>query len=257
MVIKLRHTGNSRAHTLKDIHNRIGIVFVHGIVGNNRIFDFLIPFIPIGCVVKYVNLDGHGGNALCFSRTSMSIWKRQVKDAVKEMNGVCERVIGVGHSMGCLLLLGEAVLMYLSGLFLLNPPLKIRLRSNLLRNTFKVTFGMIEGDEGAKAARDAYGISMDFNPLHYYGWPARYMELFAEIRRVRRSMPDELTCPVSVVLAKKDEMVSVSSADIFHDKANVQVVFLPESHHYLFSCEDRRAIGMAFTELLNRLGVSL
>ncbi len=57
-----------------------GFVFVHGIVGNNRIFDFLVPLIPEGCRVKWVVLEGHGGDALGFSRASMDGWKRQVAD---------------------------------------------------------------------------------------------------------------------------------------------------------------------------------
>ena len=230
---------------------KIGIVFVHGIVGNNRIFDFIRPLVPEGSVVKYVALDGHGGNALDFSRTSMSVWKRQVSDVVIEMTGVCEKVIGVGHSMGCLLLLDEDVRRRLSGLFLLNPPLRIRLKVGLLTNALKVSLGLTEGDAVALAAKDAYGISMDFNPLHYYGWPARYMELFAEIRRIRQSLSGGVTGPVSVVLGEKDEMVSVSSADAFRENASVQVAFLPESRHYYYSPKDKATICKAFMELLN------
>lgn len=224
-------------------------MFVHGIVGNNRIFDFISPLVPEGSVVKYVALDGHGGNALGFSRASMSVWKRQVADAVMKMAEDCERVIGVGHSMGCLLLLDEGVREHLSGLFLLNPPLRIRLRVGLLTNAIKVALGMTGRDIVAAAAKDSYGISMDFNPLHYYGWPARYMELFAEIHRIRRSLSGGVSCPVSVVLAEKDEMVSMSSADAFREKVTVQVAFLPESRHYYYSPKDRATICKAFMDL--------
>ena len=231
---------------------RIGIVFVHGIVGNNRIFDFICPLVPEGSVVKYIILDGHGGNALDFSRTSMASWKRQVVDAVSEMADNCEMAVGVGHSMGCLLLLGEGVRDRLSGLFLLNPPLRIRIRMGLLTNALKVTLGLTEGDTVALAAKDAYGISMDFNLLHYYGWPARYMELFAEIRRIRQSLSEGVSCPVSIVLAEKDEMVSVTSKEILRDKEKVHVLLLPESSHYYYSTKDRAAICVAFTDLMKR-----
>lgn len=59
---------------------RRGIMFVHGIVGNNRIFDFLKPLVPENYQVRNVDLQGHGGDALAFSRTSMSRWKAQVKE---------------------------------------------------------------------------------------------------------------------------------------------------------------------------------
>lgn len=231
----------------------IGIVFVHGIVGNNRIFDFICPHLPEGSVVKYVVLDGHGGNALDFSRTSMSVWRRQVEDTVKDMGGMCEKVVGIGHSMGCLLLLDEEVRRRLSGLFLLNPPLKIRLRTGLLKNAFKVALGYTEKDAVARAAEEAYGISVDLNLMHYYGWPSRYLELFAEIRRIRRSLLVRMPCPVSVVLAEKDEMVSVTSMEIFEGKENINVLLLPESHHYYYSPDDKAAICLSFTELMKCL----
>lgn len=232
------------------MRSSIGIVFVHGIVGNNRIFDFISPIVPVGSVVKYVVLAGHGGNALDFSRTSMSVWKRQVSDAVREIAYDCEKVVGVGHSMGCLLLLDEDVRRRLSGLFLLNPPLRIRLTTGLITNALKVTFGLTNGDAVAEAAKEAYGISLDFNPLHYYGWPARYIELFAEIRRIRHSLSRGVLCPVSVVLAEKDEMVSVMSKEILRDKESISTMFLPESRHYYYSDEDKTKIHQAFLELL-------
>ena len=236
--------------------NKIGIVFVHGIVGNNRIFDFLVPLLPEDCLVKYVVLDGHGGDALAFSRTSMAVWRRQVAEAVMEIAGVCNKVIGVGHSMGCLLLLENEVRSRVAGLYLLNPPLRIRLRIGLLTNAIKVASGLTEGDPVALAAKDAYGVSMDFNPLHYYGWPARYMELFAEIRRIRRSIFRGVSCPVRVVLAEKDEMVSVSSKEILQGNGDVNVVLLPESRHYYYSPKDMEAICEVFTQFWKYIGNS-
>ncbi len=229
-----------------------GIVLVHGIVGNNRIFDFLVPLIPDGCRVKWVVLEGHGGDALGFSRASMVGWKRQVADAVAEMQAVCDTVIGVGHSMGCLLLLEEALKGNLAGLFLLNPPIKLQIRARLFVNSLKVALGQTENDEVAKAAKEAYGMSLDFNPLHYYGWPKRYLELFAEIRRIRRLLADGIPCPTTAILSCKDEMVSVTSAEIFENAKVVNVIMLPESHHYHYSAKDRIVICDAFKTFLER-----
>ncbi len=232
---------------------RIGIVFVHGIVGNNRIFDFLKPLTPDGWRVKWIKLEGHGGDALDFSRASMEVWKRQVNEAVAELQLGCEQVIGVGHSMGCLLLLEEAMKGNVKGLFLLNPPLSIRIKSRLFSNSLKVALGMTDNDEVAKAAKEAYGISLDMNPLHYYGWPKRYLELFAEIGRVRRLLAEGIPCPTTVILSCKDEMVSVSSAEIFENVSGVKVIYLPDSHHYYYSPSDRGAIRSAFQTFMEGL----
>ncbi len=227
-------------------------MFVHGIVGNNRIFDFLVPLIPDEWRVKWVVLDGHGGDALAFSRASMDGWKRQVADAVSEMQAVCETVIGVGHSMGCLLLLEEALKGNLARLFLLNPPLKLRIRARLFVNSLKVAMGRTENDEVAIAAKDAYGISLDTNPLHYYGWPKRYLELFAEIRRIRRLLTAGIPCPITAILSRKDEMVSEKSAEIFENAKCANVILLPDSHHYHYSAADRLITKNAFQTFLER-----
>ncbi len=229
---------------------RRGIVFVHGIVGNNRIFDFLVPLVPDGWRVKWVILDGHGGDALGFSRASMDGWKRQVKEAVEEMKAGCDEVIGVGHSMGCLLLLEDALKVNLAGLFLLNPPIKLQIRGRLFVNSLKVAMGLTKNDEVAKAAKDAYGISLDYNPLHYYGWPKRYLELFAEIRRIRRVLADGVPCPTIAMLSCKDEMVSLTSAEIFENARDADVVLLPKSHHYHYSAADQEIVKSALKEFI-------
>lgn len=230
---------------------KYGIVFVHGIVGNNRIFDFLMQMVPNGWLVKAVTLAGHGSDALAFSRTSMDQWKSQVADAVAEVGDVCDVVVGVGHSMGCLLLLEASVKGKINLLFLLNPPFMIRLSRQLLVNSFKVAVGRTKNDALAGAAREAYGIALDPNPLHYFGWPKRYLELFAEIRRIRRLLENgAINCPVTAIVSEHDEMVSPASARVLAGLSNAQVVMLPQSHHYHYTPLDRAAIEDAFREAL-------
>ena len=98
----------------------------------------------------------------------MSEWKAQVSSAVSEMKTRCDRVLAVGHSMGCLLIMEQAAQGNVSGLFLLNPPLLIMPRFALLSNAVKVMFGRTAAPV-VQAAKEAYGITLDYNPLHYYG----------------------------------------------------------------------------------------
>ena len=230
---------------------KCGIIFVHGIVGNNRIFEFLRPFVPDGYRVKYVCLKGHGGDALAFSKASMAQWKAQIEEAVAEMSAQCDVVIGVGHSMGCLLLMEQAVRNQLSGLFLLNPPMKIRLSASLFRNAIKVATGQIKDDPVANAAKNAYGISIDFNPLHYYGWPKRYAELFLAIRRVRENVIPQIRIPVMTFLSERDEMVSLSSEKYIESIPSASTMLLPTSTHYYYSDDDRQIICHEFASFLN------
>ncbi len=128
-----------------------GIVFVHGIAGSNRTFEPLLPLVPDNYEIRMVVLEGHGGNALDFSRASMRGWKRQVEECVGEMMKKYGSVIAVGHSMGCLLLLGQAVRDNLAGLFLMNVPLHIRPKLRMLTIPIMGMTGMKDNELTAAA----------------------------------------------------------------------------------------------------------
>ena len=220
------------------------ILFIHGIVGNCSIFKFLLPYLPEGSNVKFMNLEGHGGDALAFSKTSMSVWRKQVEEAVDEIkeNGP---VAIVAHSMGCLLALEQASMGKIDRLFLLNPPLKIRIHWRMFANAIKVITGHYKHDPIASAAKDSYGISMDFNPLHYYGWPARYLELFTYIAKIRKLQPKVMNRSYAF-LAANDEMVSVQSKDWIERWDNFTSIILSSSNHYYYSDQDRNLIANCF-----------
>ena len=54
------------------MRERYGIIFVHGIVWNNHIFDFLAPLVAENYESRFINLNGYGGDALAFLKTSMA-----------------------------------------------------------------------------------------------------------------------------------------------------------------------------------------
>ncbi len=228
-----------------------GIVMIHGICGSTSIFNTLLPAVDENVPVELLVLDGHGGDASGFSRSSMDKWKEQVKRAVDSMKKKCRRVIVAGHSMGCLLAIGEAVRSGVDGMFLLCPPLKLHLTWSAILNPLKVTLGLSESDPVIMAAKEAYGLKIDYNPLHFYGWPARYIELLTEIRRVNRLLGTvTLNCPVSVYLCGRDEMVSTASAAKFKVQPAIKVEVLPESTHYYFPTRERNALERAFGDFL-------
>ncbi|MDE6278298.1 MAG: alpha/beta fold hydrolase [Muribaculaceae bacterium] len=226
------------------------LLFVHGIVGNNRFFDFLLPLVQDKYEVAFVDLKGHGGNALDFSKASMEQWKTQVEKAVENLSRRFSRIVGVGHSMGCLLLMEQAALGLMSGLFLLNPPMRISPKIRMFSNILKVATGNLLNDPVAAAAKKAYSISFDFNPLHYYGWPSRYLELFAEAKRAKKNLIPCIQIPVDVILSRRDEMVSPSSAEVLANLPDVKMTILPNSTHYYYPAEDRKQIEVEFRHFL-------
>lgn len=231
---------------------RTAILFVHGILGSPGFFDFLLPDVPQGVAVYSVTLAGHCATARDFGRASMKQWKRQVADAVRRLRSEFSRVIIVAHSMGTLFAIRQAAEGQADALLLLNPPLGLHLSVRLITNPVKVFLGRISPDDKwALAARRAYSIAPDANLLHYIAWPARYLELFAEIRRTR-PLVKQISVPTAVFYSAHDEMVSARTARMFPPGAAID--FLPESGHYYYSPADEAKICSEFRSLLEKFG---
>lgn len=231
------------------IHRR-AILFVHGILGNREFFDFLVPHIPADMTVVNLLLSGHGGSALDFGRASMAQWRDDVHSALARLRESHDTVYVVAHSMGTLFAIEEAVGRFADSLFLLNPPLKIRFTKSLFVTPLKVFFNKIAPDDvRTQDAVKAYGIERDPNLLHYVGWIPRYMELFAEIRRVR-PLAGRLEVPVTAFFTERDEMVSPSGAEFFSPVDSADVHVLPESGHYHYTPRERSRIVEAFCRFI-------
>ena len=235
-------------------HSRTGILFVHGIVGSNRIFRFLIPHIPEECPQLWITLAGHGGDASAFSKASMAQWREQVRGGVEQLSSSCDRMIIVGHSMGCLLALSLAAHRKIEGMLLLNPPLRIRVRLKALTNILNALSGKSSNGE---SPLDSYGLELDFNPLHYLGWPRRYLELFRESRMTRKLVETtRIYSDIVAVSGGDDELVSPESLACFKHQPSCRQVSLPLAGHYSYSAADKNVICGLFSDLIVRISAS-
>lgn len=227
------------------------ILFVHGILGKPDYFDFLLPHIPGGYRSSAILLEGHGADPQAFGRASMTRWRRQVAEAADELRKGGERLVIAAHSMGTLFAIDNAVRGKADGLFLLNPPLTLRVTRRLFTTPFKVMTGNI-GDSRTHAAQAAYSISEDPNLLHYVRWIPRYLELFGEIRRTR-AIVKNLAVPTRVFLSAHDEMVSPRGASLFPRNPGIITTLLPDSGHYYYPESDAATITRAFTDFLSAI----
>lgn len=228
------------------------ILFIHGILGKPDYFDFLRPYVPEAWRVTDILLEGHGGSPQEFAAASMARWRGQVAEAVEALRKDGARVVIVAHSMGTLFAIDTAVRGIADALFLLNPPLALRVTRRLLSTPFKVLRGRID-DCWTRAAKDAYSIADDPNLFHYIGWVPRYFELFAEIHRTRGLMSG-LAVPTRVYVSAHDEMVSPSSGRLFPHRPEITVTTLADSGHYYYTDADRAAIIRDFCEFTGVLG---
>lgn len=217
---------------------RAAILFVHGILGNREFFDFLLPYVPDGWTRRCLLLEGHGGTPSDFAKASMVRWKEQVHNAVMELRKNHSKVLVAAHSMGTLFAIREAVEGCVDSVFLLNPPLSLRLSVRLFVTPLKIIAGKISPDDiWTQAALKAYGIEEDNNLFHYLGWIPRYIELFSEIRRIRKICP-ELRKPAEVFFSARDEMVSPRGRRYLEGNRQVTFGLLRTSGHYYYSEDD-------------------
>ena len=228
------------------------ILFIHGILGTPDQFKPFLPLVPSNWSFCNMLLKGHCGSVREFSAASMAEWRQQVHETLRELQMSHDRIIIAAHSMGTLFAVQEAIKMPVDALFLLNTPLRIHITIRMLKIIWGVFRGNIRPDDDwMLAAQNAYGIERDTHLLRYLSWIPRYFELFSEIRKTRKIVPD-LTVKCQVYLSARDEMVSMKSGRIFENNACAAVKVLDSSGHVYYSPEDLRFFQNEFCNLIQK-----
>ena len=235
--------------------SRHAILFVHGILGTPHQFDPILPAVPQDWSIINLLLDGHGKQVEDFSKSSMQKWENQVESVVKDLCVSHENIVIAAHSMGTLFAI-DAALAHpgrIKTLLLLSPPLKIALKPRLIRQAMQVglDFGHHD-DPDIAAARRAYSMPADRRIWKYLGWFPRYLELFVKIFRTRKLLP-LLQTPTKAFFCRRDEMVSVRTAELFRSNTSVKTFFLPASSHFTYSEEEAQRIRQELSEALQTL----
>lgn len=227
------------------------ILYVHGILGTPMQFRDFFPLAERYSQCS-LQLDGHGGDAGTFSKTSMKKWKAQVNAKVAQLLQTHRSLILVAHSMGTLFAISASIREpeRIKGLFLVDVPLQIRLKPSLAGNCWKVFWDCVKPDDvHAVAAKQAYGIGKDYKVWRYLGWIPRYLELFREIRSVKEQV-NEITVPCVVFQSAQDEMVGRDAATLLQRNPGLKVYEMPNSTHFYYAPEDRTKMLRCFTQLL-------
>ena len=226
------------------------VLLVHGILGTPHQFDPLLSAIPADVTMINLLLDGHGKQVEDFGRSSMQKWESQVAGVVENLSARHRNVLIVAHSMGTLFAI-DAALAHpekVKGLFLLSPPLCVGLKPRLFGNVLQVGLGFARADDaGAMAARHAYSMPPDRRVWKYLRWIPRYAELFRKIRATLAVLP-QLTTPTRAFLCEDDEMVSLRTERFLLPHPAVEVSYLPQSTHFIYSEKDAAFLRASFTD---------
>ncbi len=228
-------------------HSDKAILFIHGILGTPDHFKRLVSLIPEDISVYNMLLDGHGKGVKDFSKTSMKKWEAQVAAAVKDLAQIHSEICIVGHSMGTLLAIEQAVKNpKITKLFLLAVPLKLFIKPKMFVNSLKVYLNKISPkNEELMAAKKCYGITDSKNILLYLGWIPRFLELFSKIRKTRQLI-GQVSIPCFACQSAKDEMVSNRAKALLQKNPAISVMELKNSGHYYYEKLDLALIKESF-----------
>jgi len=232
---------------------KCAIVFIHGILSTPLFFEHLVEKVPESYSVYNILLDGHGGLVRDFSETSMKIWKHQAKTLVTYLEKRYESIILVGHSMGTLFSIQNAVKRpeKIKALFLLCSPLKVRIHPRTAKYSLRIIFKRPPIDDPVEeSARRWYSIKPDKKLWRYIHWVPKFTCLLSEIRKTRK-MLNTLTVPTYVFHADNDSLVSKKAVKYFAQNENVRITHLRTSYHQYFTEEDNILITESFSALVN------
>lgn len=224
------------------------VLFIHGICGSPCFFDPFYDRVPDTWSIRSLLIRGHGGTTKDFCRASMAKWKAQLAEVVDEMSDQHSDLMLVGHSMGTLLAIEQALKRpdAVKKLFLLAVPLKARASLQAISESVKTALDLGKRDSPSlQAARRLYGIEADRKVWHYLGYIPRYWELLQEMKATRGRV-QELRLPCLAFQSAKDEIVSPKSALYLQQNPLIDLRILAGSDHKYHPPQDQALLLDAF-----------
>ena len=228
-----------------------GFLFVHGIQGSPAQFSFLTERLPEGIQVRSLLLPGHGADVKAFRRSGREQWLAAVRQAAEELRGQYNRLVFVGHSMGCLLGLEieREKPGTFAGMVLLCCPFHIRLTVRYFRNNYLAAQPERETDDVfVRAAREANSVTAA-HPVQYLSCVHPYMELLRLMRTARKNSTVP-ACPVHFQFSGMDEIVSPRSVRVARERFGAEPEILPGCGHNWFTAEGKERIADVLNNLL-------
>lgn len=228
--------------------SRQAVVLIHGILGTPDHFSAFLPLIPEDRSIYNILLDGHGQSPEDFSRSSMSKWQSQVSVLLDDLLDRYDQILLVGHSMGTLFSIQEAVRRpeKIEGLFLLQTPLRPWLKLRYACYAVVMPFGIIP--EAARDMSHGTSIRLSRKLWKYIGWVPRFLELFIQCRRTRKIL-GQIRVPCRIYQCARDEMVSMRTCKDLAPHSHLQVTVLPNSGHFAYKGEDLELLKREFSQM--------
>ena len=221
---------------------KTAVLCVHGIQGSPAQFDWIIRALPEDVHVEKLLLPGHGSDVRAFSKSTMKRWQSAVDESLELLQAQYDRIIYIGHSMGCLLGIDACIRRpeKLVLLVLLACPLRVRITRRYLRQNLIAVSPRESSDPFILAARAAHSVKAK-HIWEYALCIGPYIALFKKIYAVNKQLKG-LNLPTLAVFSELDEIVSRKSMQIIQELPCCESMLAPGCGHLYYSEEARRSI---------------
>jgi carboxylesterase len=234
--------------------SKTAVLMVHGILGSPTQFEAIAKALhDQGYAVMAVLLPGHGGSALDFAKAKPAEWQQEVHRAFLYLKQRYDRVWLIGHSMGGLLSIIEAVGYNADGLVIISTPMRLKPGFKAMRIALRILLGdPKKDDEVMLSYRNANSIQK--GPAWVYPlWIPRLASVLGLMRKTHRLL-GRVKVPVLCIQSRRDETVSWKSQRIFvkHLQATaVETMLIEQSGHSYFHPDE---LGMMREMVIRFLG---
>ncbi len=230
---------------------KTAVLMIHGICGTPNHFRQLLPLeyaVREDWSLYNIVLDGHCEDVPAFGKTSMKKWKAQTEKLFEELCNTYENIVLVGHSMGTLLSVRQALRRpdKVKLLFMVAVPTLPFVRLSAASYAVGLAFG-IKKEKAPLYNAMAVACGMKLTPMlwRYIPWIPRMIELLQECSAVSKLYKD-LQVPAIAWQSEKDELVSHRSIKVLQKCGKVEVHTLPNSTHFYYTQAEREQVVQSF-----------
>lgn len=242
---------NHKPYVRETENKDCAVLMIHGILSTPRHFDFLIPAIPQDISVYNILLDGHGGTVEDFSKTNMNLWRHQINSVLTDLCARYKKVIIVGFSMGTLLAI-DAYKNHsgVCSLLLLNTPLKIFVNPKMNIWSLRICYGIEDKNNiHMVECKNDTSITLTRKMWKYIRWIPHGLSLIALSRKCRK-ITNDINIPCKAFFGKKDELVSIKSAQYLKNNENITVTVFDTAGHFFIEKKDKEKIKSSLSSLI-------
>ena len=233
-------------------------LMIHGICGTPNHFRALVPLedaVAEDWSVYNIVLDGHCVDVPAFGKTSMKKWKSQTEKLFDTLCDTYENIVLVGHSMGTLLSVRQALRRpdKVKLLFMVAAPTPPFVRLSAASYAVGLAFG-VKSENALVYNAMAVACGMKLTPMlwKYIPWIPRMIELLQECSAVSKLYKD-LQVPTIAWQSERDELVAHRSIKVLQKCGKVEVHTLPNSTHFYYTETEREQVVHSFRNACEKI----